>query len=128
MLYALRDITWNNNDVCFEVARILSSIFLRRDRNLEKNHARQNRHTVFKVPLNKYRYTRRDTLLTGLNLILNGVIAKKLESVSVPLKTMTVLVHVTICSLPENTERSQLNQIFNTHPSSFQLFTFHHLL
>jgi len=40
----------------------------------------------------------RDILLTGLNLILDGVVAKKLESVSVPLKTMTVIAHVVICT------------------------------
>lgn len=96
LIDAPSDITWNNNNVCFQVTRIVSLKFSKTD--LEKNFVRQNRHTIFKIVLNKYKYIRRDILLTGLNLILNGVIAKKLESVSVSLKTMTVPVHVMIFS------------------------------
>jgi len=40
----------------------------------------------------------KDILLTSLNPILDGVVAKKLESMSVPLKTMTVIAYVAICS------------------------------
>lgn len=40
----------------------------------------------------------RMTVLTALNWILNGVVAKKLESARVSLKTMTVIAHVANCS------------------------------
>lgn len=41
---------------------------------------------------------REKTVLTALNLIFNGVVAKKLESVRVSLKTMTVIAHAASCS------------------------------
>lgn len=80
---------------------IVSLTFSGCDRNLEKPVPRFVT-ILTRLNTNKYLYVcfteKTCILLTGLNLIVDGVIAKKLESVSVPLKTMTVIVHVVICS------------------------------